>query len=263
MHLSLSGKHAMVCGATQGIGNAIARIFASAGASVTLVARNAEQLAINKSKLPATEGQTHQIIVADFMKPDELKKEVDAFQASAIQPVHILINNTGGPASGDILRSKPDEFLKAFEQHLVCNHLLTQAVLGDMKSARYGRIINIISTSVKQPIKNLGVSNTIRAAVASWAKTLAGEVAEFGITVNNILPGATQTGRLDAIIKAKAERLGKPIFDIEADELAAIPARRFALPEEIGYAALFLASPLAAYINGINLPVDGGRTLSL
>jgi len=138
-----------------------------------------------------------------------------------------------------------------------------QAVLPGMKRAGYGRIINIISTSVKQPIPGLGVSNTIRGAVANWAKTLAGELGPFGITVNNVLPGATCTARLDALIEGKAKKAGVTVAEIGEQMKAAIPARRFAQPEELACAVAFLASPSAGYINGINLPVDGGRTSCL
>ncbi len=132
-----------------------------------------------------------------------------------------------------------------------------------MKLARYGRIINVISTSVKQPLPNLGVSNTVRGAVANWAKTLANELGEFEITVNNVLPGATATGRLTSIINNKAEKTGLSIEQVAEGMKAEIPLKRFAEPVEVANAIVFLASPQASYINGINLPVDGGRTKSL
>jgi 3-oxoacyl-[acyl-carrier protein] reductase len=174
-----------------------------------------------------------------------------------------LINNTGGPKSGPIVDAEVSEFLAAFNQHLICNHILMQAVVPGMKAAGFGRIINIISTSVKQPLPNLGVSNTIRGAVASWSKTLANELGAFGITVNNVLPGATNTQRLTEIAKVKADKTGESIAEILAEMGQESPMKRIAEPEEVAAAVAFLASPAASYINGINVPVDGGRTKSL
>jgi len=258
MKIDLTGKNAVVCGASQGIGRAIAIEFARCGANVVLVARNEESLRKVLRELPASKTQNHNFMVADFSQSEELRKKIHNFAAEA-KPVHILVNNTGGPKGGEIHKADTGEFEQAFKNHLVCNQIMVQALLEGMKRNEYGRIINIISTSVKQPIKNLGVSNTIRAAVANWAKTLSVELAPFGITVNNILPGATKTERLTGIFKARSEASGKSLEEIEKDWLAEIPAGRFAEPEEPAYAAAFLASPFAAYINGINLPVDGGR----
>jgi 3-oxoacyl-[acyl-carrier protein] reductase len=177
--------------------------------------------------------------------------------------VHILINNSGGPAGGPVTNAKPEEFLQAFQQHLICNHIITQLVIDGMKAEGYGRIINIISTSVKIPLRDLGVSNTIRGAVASWAKTMANELGEYGITVNNVLPGATTTERLTTIIANKAAKTGKTVAEIEHEMMNETPARRFGKPEEIAAMAAFLASPAAAYVNGTSIPVDGGRTGSI
>lgn len=177
--------------------------------------------------------------------------------------MHILVNNTGGPAGGTIMAAKEEEFLQAFNAHLICNHILVQALVPGMQEANFGRIINIISTSVKQPIPGLGVSNTIRAAVANWSKTLAGELGKYGITVNNVLPGFTKTVRADYVIKKKATDTGKNEADVTKELVAEIPAGRMGMPEEFGAVVAFLCSPAAGYISGINLPVDGGRTLSL
>ncbi|MBK5285197.1 MAG: SDR family oxidoreductase [Bacteroidia bacterium] len=261
MNISLENKRAIVCGSTQGIGKAAAFELASLGATVTLIARNEEELKKTYTELPGTYSQKHEYICADFSRPDELKMKVDKYVSG--KTIHILINNTGGPKGGPITEAKPEEFTATFSQHLVCNHILVQAVLGGMKKDKYGRIINIISTSVKQPIKGLGVSNTIRAAVANWAKTLAGEVARYGITVNNILPGSTDTQRLHSLFEAKAQRERKTVDTIKNEWLCEIPMERFASPEEIANAIAFLASPAASYITGINLPVDGGRTGNL
>lgn len=261
MNIDLTGKRAIVCGSTQGIGRASAMILAQMGAGITLIARNEEELRKTVASLPRT-SQSHNYIVADFSQPEDLHKKVDSFLAKT-GAVHILVNNTGGPASGPITQSKPEEFLSAFTNHLICNQLLAQAVLEGMKKEGYGRIINIISTSVKIPLKNLGVSNTIRAAVGNWAKTWANEVGQFNITVNNVLPGATSTGRLKSIIENKSSKTGESISTVEAEMISEIPMKRFASPEDIGNAVAFLASPAASYITGINLPVDGGRTGNL
>lgn len=258
MKIDLTGKRALVCGSTQGIGRAIAIQFASCGASVVLVARNEASLRSVLRELPASKTQNHNFIVADFSDPEGLRQKMKNF-VSENPPVHILVNNTGGPKGGDIHKAETSEFEQAFRNHLICNQILVQAVCDGMKQENYGRIINIISTSVKQPIKNLGVSNTIRAAVANWAKTLSVELAPYGITVNNILPGATKTERLYGIFEARSKVSGKTIEEISNEFLGEIPTGRFAEPEEPAYAAAFLASPLAGYINGINLPVDGGR----
>lgn len=258
MNLGLKNKNALVCGSTQGIGKASAIALAKEGANVTLVARNEEKLKLVLKEL-SNDNQNHSYLVADFQKPDELKQKLEA---SALN-FHILINNTGGPAGGPVFSASLDEFERAFTQHLKCNHILAQAVVPFMKTQYFGRIINMISTSVKQPLDGLGVSNTIRGAVASWSKTLANELGQYGITVNNVLPGATGTERLSEIIKNKSAKTGKS-FDTISDMMKnAIPAKRFAKPEEIANAVTFLASEVASYINGINLPVDGGRTKSL
>jgi 3-oxoacyl-[acyl-carrier protein] reductase len=256
--LDLTGKRALVCGSTQGIGKACAMQLAGLGASVTLIARNEDSLKKTLKELPAKAGQKHDYICADFDKSEELKANVEKYLAGGNE-FHILVNNTGGPAGGEITKAKTEEFLTTFQRHLICNHILTQALIPGMKKNNYGRIINIISTSVKEPIKGLGVSNTIRAAVANWSKTMSFELGPFGITVNNVLPGATETGRITDIIERTASKTGKSAELVEADMISKIPAARFAKPEEIAYAVAFLASPEAGYVNGTNLPVDGGR----
>lgn len=262
MNLDLKNKRALVCGSTQGIGKAVALELALLGCNVTLVARNEEALKKTKSELPVSGSQMHSYLCVDFTNPEKLKELTESF-IQRNGPVHILVNNTGGPAAGPIINAKTDEFINAFQQHLICNHILVQACIEGMKNSGYGRIINIISTSVKQPLPNLGVSNTIRAAVANWAKTLANELGKFGITVNNVLPGATSTQRLSSIIENKASKTNTASEMIEKEMLHEIPLGRFAEASEIANAVAFLASPSAAYINGINLPVDGGRTGNL
>jgi 3-oxoacyl-[acyl-carrier protein] reductase len=264
MDLYLQNKNALVCGSTQGIGKATAILLAKEGANVTLIARNEEKLKavleeLNTYQLEQSIEQCHSYLVADFSKPEELKKVIEN---SNLQ-FHILVNNTGGPRSGAILDATLDEFQQAFSQHLLCNHILVQAVVPFMKTQCFGRIINVISTSVKEPIPGLGVSNTIRNAVGNWSKTLAEEIGSHGITVNNVLPGFTETVRLSEIIKIKTKNENTTIEHMTATMKNHSPAKRFAKPEETASAIVFLASEKASYINGINLPVDGGRTKSL
>ena len=260
--VDLTGKCAIVCGSTQGIGRACAEILARQGAAVTLVARDESALRTTVSKLPSAAGQEHRFICADFRDPALVGEKV-VHHVERFGPVEVLINNTGGPPAGPIFGADVVGLTKAFAMHVLCNQLLAQALVPGMKERGYGRIINIISISVKQPIPGLGVSNTIRGAVAGWSKTLAGELGPFGITVNNVLPGYTDTGRLRSLIALKAERAGVSTDGMTQSMVAEIPLRRFANPEEIAAAVAFLASPDAAYINGVNLPVDGGRTSSL
>lgn len=262
MELDLSGKTALVCGSTQGIGRACARQLAAMGAHLVILARNEEALIAEKAELDHINKLNNDYLVADFNDWRAVEHVVKQFVAER-NPIHILVNNNGGPPSGPIADARPEAFESAFTQHLLCNHVLVQAVVNEMIKAGYGRIINIISTSVKAPLHGLGVSNTIRAAVANWSKTLANELGHYGITVNNVLPGATMTGRLSQIIGNKANRQNLTTDEIQAEMLAEIPLKRFAQPEEIADAVAFLASPSAAYITGINLPVDGGRTASL
>ncbi|MBS1512664.1 MAG: SDR family oxidoreductase [Bacteroidetes bacterium] len=257
MNLDLSGKTALVCGSTQGLGYASAAELALLGCNVVLMARNEEKLKEVVQTLSRNAKQHHQYLVADFNDTVVVKKVIDAFVRE--HTVHILINNTGGPAGGPALTATAEAFLQAFNNHLINNHHLVQAVVPGMKAAGFGRIVNIISTSVKVPIPGLGVSNTTRGAVASWAKTLATELAPFGITVNNVLPGFTQTSRADYVIQKKATDTGSTAAAVLEELVAEIPAGRIGQPGEFGAAVAFLCSPAAAYITGINLPVDGGR----
>jgi 3-oxoacyl-[acyl-carrier protein] reductase len=262
MNLDLTGRHALVCGASHGIGRASAIELAALGADVTVLARSAHALEALVASLPrGNDTQEHGFLVVDMTDHANLRAQVEAIANQGA--VHILVNNTGGPPGGPAHAAAPDEFLAAFHQHLVANQTLLQAVLPGMRGDAYGRVINVISTSVKEPIRNLGVSNTIRGAVASWAKTLATELGPFGITVNNVLPGYTKTRRLDQILASRVAASGQDEDAVAQAMLAGVPTGRFAEAAEVANVVAFLASPAAAYVNGINVPVDGGRTLSL
>ena len=261
MNLSLEGKNALICGSSQGIGFAIAEELALMGANCILLARNEEKLKAAVLALDIALRQQHSYYSIDF---NEREKTRELFERIASEKtIHVVVNNSGGPPAGPVVEAREEQFLQAFQQHLLTNHALVTAMMSGMKKARYGRVINIISTSVKIPLKNLGVSNTIRGAVASWAKTMANELGPFGITVNNVLPGATRTERLENILSGTALRKEKTVDDIAEEMQAEIPARRFAEAAEIAAVAAFLASPAAAYVNGASIPVDGGRTGSI
>jgi 3-oxoacyl-[acyl-carrier protein] reductase len=260
MELSLAGRRAVVCGASRGIGRAIATVLADMGAQLVLVARDAEALQQVAAKLPGG-AEAHQVRPVDFLDTGAVEETFGAITNEG--PVHVLVNNTGGPAAGTVYDARAEEFENAFRQHVVAAQVAVRALAPGMRKAGYGRIINIISTSVKEPIPGLGVSNTIRGAMAAWAKTLSRELASQGITVNNVLPGFTSTERLDYLFRQRAEKTGGKVEEIEHAALVQVPAGRFARPEEIAWAVGFLAAPQAAYISGVSLQVDGGRMASL
>jgi 3-oxoacyl-[acyl-carrier protein] reductase len=255
---SLNGLNALICGGTSGIGKSTSIEFSNLGANITLFARNEDKLKDTLKILKNDSNQTHQYLIGDFDDSDGIKATIEKHINNG-NKYHILINNSGGPKGGPIANANPEEFINGFNRHLICNHIIFQALHSGMKIYNYGRVINIISTSIKQPIPGLGVSNTIRGAVASWAKTLSFEVARNGITVNNILPGFTDTERLGSLIDAKSNAENISV-DVVAEAMKnTVPVGRFGNPEETAKAIAFLASPSASYINGVSLAVDGGR----
>ena len=261
MDLDLSGKHVLACGASEGIGFAAARELALLGADVTLLARRGDALRNACESLPKREGQRHDFVVADAARTDALANTVA--ELAAKHPVHILINNSGGPPGGPAHAAEVSAYLDAFTRHLVANHVLTQALLPGMRAAHWGRIVNVVSTSVYEPIANLGVSNTVRGAVASWAKTLSRELGPDGITVNNVLPSYTETARIAQIVQGAMARQGKPEAEVRSELASHVPLRRFAQPGEIGTVIAFLCSPAAGYVSGQSIAVDGGRMHSI
>ncbi|MBD8527536.1 SDR family oxidoreductase [Pseudomarimonas arenosa] len=261
MQLDLRERNAIVCGGSAGIGFAVARQLAALGARVVVLARDLDRLQTALEKLPRIANQQHGMLQADAGEPAKLGEAIAA--EAARYPIHILINNSGGPPGGSAHQASLNDYETAFRQQLLAAQAAVQATLPGMQSAQFGRVINIVSTSVREPIAGLGVSNTVRAAVAGWAKTLSRELATAGITVNNVLPGYTQTQRLKQIISDRARSSGKSEDEIRQQMLASVPAGRFADAEEVANAVAFLASPAASYISGVSLAVDGGRMQSI
>lgn len=258
----LDGLRAVVCGSSKGIGRSIAIELAQKGVSVILIARSEGLLKELVRELDDSKGQEHSCIIADMNRPDQVKAALKE-KISESSPIHILINNTGGPQPGRLIDAELDELARAFTVHVLTSQMLAQLLVPGMKDAGYGRIVNVISTSVKEPIEGLGVSNTIRGAMANWSKTLSMELAHKGITVNNVLPGYTATTRLKEIIDMRAVTAGIQVDTMEAKLKREVPANRFAEPEEVAQLVSFICSSAASYINGTNIPIDGGRTKSL
>lgn len=262
MNINLNNKRALVCGGSKGIGFATAKELAGLGAEIIVLSRSEENLKSAIQEIDAINELENSYIVADVSDTANLKDQVSQVLATA-SPIHILINNGGGPPGGMIVDAKADQFIAAFQAHLIAAHSLAQLLIPQMKEAGFGRIINIVSTSVRQPITGLGVSNTIRGSIASWSKTMSTELALHGITVNNILPGTTKTGRLTEIMKGIEDRSDLSEDEVRNQFLSQIPMGRFAEVEEVAATAAFLASPAASYITGVSLPVDGGKIRSI
>jgi 3-oxoacyl-[acyl-carrier protein] reductase len=258
---TLSGRHALVCGASSGIGRATALALGALGASVTVLARRAELLEELCTELVAAGAAAARPLSLDLEDEAAIERDVSALVAEH-GAVHVLINNAGGPPSGPLLEATSADFLVALRRHLLASHRLVQLCLPGMRDAGYGRIVNIISTSVREPIPGLGVSNTTRGAMASWAKTLSREL-PAGVTINNVLPGFTDTERLAELGSTLAERSGRSVEAVREGWLASVPEGRLGRPEELAAVIAFLASPAASYVRGTSIPVDGGRLSSI
>ena len=261
MKISLINKKALVGGSSGGIGKAIAQQLAESGASVTLMARSEDKLAQIVSGLPTDQGQSHQFLKVDFSDLEGYKKTISQYFAN--NSVDILVNNTQGPAAGNTLEKNTDDYQQAFDLLFKSVVFTTELALQKMKERKWGRIINVASVSVKEPLSYLALSNTIRAAVVTWAKSLASDVGTYNITVNSVLTGYFDTERIAQLNAKKAEQLGIDRSEVRADMEEKVPVKRIGDPKEYGYLATFLASENAAYITGTQIPIDGGLLKSL
>lgn len=261
MKISLVGKSALVGGSSKGIGEAIARQLADSGASVTLMARNKPKMEAIISELDTSHGQKHQFLVVDFSNFESFKEAISSFIQD--YPIDILINNTQGPEAGGALEKNVEDYQQAFDLLFKSVVYTTMLALQHMQRQQWGRIINVASISVKEPLNYLALSNSIRAAVVTWAKSLAFDVAKHGITVNNVLTGYFDTDRIAQLNVKKAEKLGVPPSEVRASMEEQVPAKRIGNPQEFGFLTAFLASEKAAYINGTNIPIDGGLLRSI
>jgi 3-oxoacyl-[acyl-carrier protein] reductase len=261
MNINLKGRKALVGGSSRGIGRAIAVQLAESGAAVTLMARSSGQLQSLVRSLPADQGQEHGYLQVDFADLDDYSDKIHGFFTK--NTVDILVNNTQGPAAGNSLEKKTEDYQQAFDVLFKSVHLTTHLALKNMMAQKWGRIINVASISVKEPLPYLALSNTIRAAVVTWAKTLSADVGKYGITVNNILTGYFDTERISQLNEKKAEQLGITPDAVRAEMESKVPLKRIGLPEEYGYLVAFLASDKASYLTGTNIPLDGGLLKSL
>jgi 3-oxoacyl-[acyl-carrier protein] reductase len=259
MH-DLRGRRALVCGASKGIGRAVARSLAARGAAIVPLARDAAALHALVDELRSLGAPDVWPLVADLDDREGFSRSVAAELARG--PLHIVINNTGGPPGGALTAATEEAMSAALGRHLFASHRLMQAALPGMREAGFGRFVQILSTSVREPIEMLGVSNLTRAAVASWAKTLSREL-PAGVTINNVLPGFTDTDRLVGLADTVSARTGQSVDDVRRGWAELAPEGRLGRPEEIAEAVAFLCSPAAAFIRGVSLAVDGGRLRSL
>jgi len=261
MKINLEGKKALVGASTQGLGKAIALQLASCGASVTLMARNEEKLKATIAELDTNFNQKHNYIVVDFYDFNDFESKTSTYFKQ--NTVDILVNNTNGPEAGGVFEKNTNHYQKAFDLLFKTTCHLTLLAVENMKKNNFGRIINTASLTVKEPLPNLVLSNTIRAAVAIWAKTLAKDVAPFGITVNTILTGLFDTERIQQLNKIQANTKGISLEENLKLMTQEIPAGRLGKPDEFGYLVAFLASNYSSYITGTNIAIDGGLIKSL
>ena len=261
MEIDLTGKFALVGGATNGIGKAIAIRLAASGASVCIMARNKSKLEKVVNELDRSRNQKHKFLEVDFSNYNLFSKSIKYFFET--NHIDILVNNTQGPEGGSALEKSIDDYQSAFELLFKCAVKTSLLALTNMRDKKWGRIINVASISVKEPLNYLVLSNSLRSALVTWSKTLSVDIAKFNITINNVLTGYFNTERLKQLNSKKAEKLGINISKIEDKIKDTIPMKRFGNPEEYANLVCFLASDKSDYITGINIPIDGGFLKSL
>ncbi|HIE62941.1 MAG: short-chain dehydrogenase [Methanobacteriota archaeon] len=250
----LAGRTALVCGASKGIGRASAMMLARAGARVIACARSAEVL---DELIGELHGSGHETLVLDLEDVEAVREVV-----LGLGVVDIVINNAGGPPGGPLLGNNLDEFEGPFARHLHAAHTIAQILAPRMAATGYGRFVNIISTSVREPIDNIGLSNTLRGAMASWSKSLSREL-DPCVTINNIMPGFTDTARLGSLAGSISERTGKTVEEVRETWMNSVPIQRLVDPVETAAAVTFLCLPSSGAIRGVSLAVDGGRMRSI
>ncbi len=261
MNITLKNKKALVGGSSGGIGKAIAQQLAESGASVTLMSRSEEKLKTIIASLPTDQGQQHQYLVVDFTDFAGYKKIIsEYFDKNSLD---ILVNNTQGPSAGNALEKNVEDYQEAFDLLFKTVVFTTELALEHMVQNKWGRIINVASVSVKEPLSYLALSNSIRAAVVTWAKSLATDVGQYQITINSILTGYFDTDRIAQLNAKKASQLGISEEEVRSDMESKVPVKRIGDPKEYGYLVAFLASEKAAYITGTQIPIDGGLLKSL
>ncbi len=261
MEISLLGKNALVGGSSKGVGEAIARQLAASGANVTLMARNETKMKRLITEFDSEQGQKHNYLVVDFSSFEAFKQRISKFFQE--NTIDILVNNTQGPEAGGALEKNVEDYQQAFDLLFKSVVFTTELALKNMIKNQWGRIINVASISVKEPLSYLALSNSIRAAVVTWAKSLSIDVAKNGITINNVLTGYFDTDRITQLNAKKAKKLGVSESEVRSNMENQVPAQRIGNPYEYGFLVAFLASEKSAYITGTNIPIDGGLLKSL
>tara|TARA_B100001173_G_scaffold150419_1_gene130415 strand:- start:565 stop:1350 length:786 start_codon:yes stop_codon:yes gene_type:complete len=261
MNISLKSKKALVGGSSKGLGNAVAYQLAMSGASVTFVSSNKDRLIKTVDDLRNKTGINHDYLVVDYNNFEDYKKIIKKYLDT--NPIDILINNTQGPKGGDVMNVSIEDYQKSFDLLFKSVVFTTMLAIENMKKNKWGRIINMASMSVKEPLSYLALSNSIRSAVTTWGKTLSNDLGVYNITVNNILTGYFDTERINQLNLDKAKKLNIDVEEVYNTMKELVPLKRIGDPKEFSYLVTFLASDNAAYINGANIPIDGGLIKSL
>ncbi len=261
MDLKIAGKTALVLGGSKGLGRGVAQALAAEGVAVSIMARGQEAIDKTVAEINSSGGRAIGV-AADLADWSSVERAVEVTRQK-LGPIDILLNNSGGPPPSPVIGVSPDLWEAQFRQMVLVFFRLTDLVLPDMRARKWGRIINVASESVVQPIAIIGISNTLRASVVGWAKTLSGEVARDGITVNTLLPGPFATDRIASVTKMRAQKENVSVEEVTKRIASNVPVGRIGDPAEFGAIAAFLASPWAGYITGSMIRVEGGTIKSV